>query len=61
MLLYVDVKLGPSESDIVRLEVRTGENVREVAKNFALKYGLDESKRRQMEGLLRDRLNERGL
>jgi hypothetical protein len=45
VLLFVDVKLGPRPCDIVRLELREGEDVGEVATRFCLEHGLDEGKR----------------
>jgi hypothetical protein len=45
VLLFVDVKLGPRPFDIVRLELREGEDVGEVATRFCLEHGLDEGKR----------------
>ena len=45
VLLFVDVKLGHRPCDIVRLELREGEDVGEVATRFCLEHGLDEGKR----------------
>ena len=50
------MKLGPRPCDIVRLELREGEDVGEVATRFCIEYGLDEGKRSMMEALLRDRV-----
>ena len=56
VLLFVDVKLGPRPCDIVRLELREGEDVGEVATRFCIEYSLDEGKRSMMEALLRERV-----
>jgi hypothetical protein len=50
--------LGPSDSDIVRLQLFEGDNISLIAKNFAQRHGLTDIKKRQMEGMLKERMNE---
>ena len=40
----------------MRLELREGDDVGEVATRFCIEYGLDQGKRSLMENLLRDRV-----
>jgi hypothetical protein len=57
-MLFVDVKLGPSEKDLQRLELFPGDDPAIISLQFSTKHGLSIQKQTQMEHMLRMKLQE---